>query len=159
MKVRSVAGALAALAVLAAGGQAQAADYAVERGKRVGAYGASSGFYRGFTGRLPACDDPRVHSTIASEFVRRERGYWNSPLQLEVIGRTAELGYRSWGPEFIPRRFCSAKTVANDGRKRAVYYSIGENLGPIGIGWGIDWCVSGLDRHYAYAPDCKMARP
>jgi hypothetical protein len=40
-----------------------------------------------------------------------------------------------------------------------VYYSIGEDTGFIGWSWGIEWCVVGVDRNWAYNPGCKMARP
>ena len=29
----------------------------------------------------------------------------------------------------------------------------------IGSSWGVEWCVVGLDRNWAYNPACKMARP
>ena len=29
----------------------------------------------------------------------------------------------------------------------------------IGWGYGVEWCVHGLDRNHAFAPNCKMARP
>jgi hypothetical protein len=29
----------------------------------------------------------------------------------------------------------------------------------IGASWGVEWCVVGLDRDWAYNPRCKMARP
>jgi len=25
--------------------------------------------------------------------------------------------------------------------------------------WGVEWCVVGLDRNWAYNPACKMAQP
>jgi hypothetical protein len=40
-----------------------------------------------------------------------------------------------------------------------MYYNIGEDLGFIGASWGVEWCVVGLDRNYAYAPACTMALP
>jgi len=49
--------------------------------------------------------------------------------------------------------------LVSDGRKHAVYYSIGEDTGMIGASWGVEWCVVGLDRNWAYNPRCKMARP
>ncbi|MBV8473029.1 MAG: hypothetical protein JO107_13205, partial [Hyphomicrobiales bacterium] len=36
---------------------------------------------------------------------------------------------------------------------------IGENLGIIGWGYGVEWCVVGLDRNLAYAPECTSLRP
>jgi hypothetical protein len=38
-------------------------------------------------------------------------------------------------------------------------YSIAEDLGVIGVTWGVEWCITGLDRNFAYAPACKMAEP
>jgi hypothetical protein len=29
----------------------------------------------------------------------------------------------------------------------------------IGASWGVEWCVVGLDRNWAYNPACRMARP
>jgi hypothetical protein len=29
----------------------------------------------------------------------------------------------------------------------------------IGATWGVTWCVVGLDRNWAYNPDCRMAMP
>jgi hypothetical protein len=118
-----------------------------------------SAAYRGYDDNLPRCSDPSVESRVTSRFAQRERGYWNSALQLSPFQRTAEIGYRSWGYEFIPRRFCSAHTVTNDGRRREVYYVISNAFGLGGITWGVEWCVTGLDRSYAFAPNCKMAQP
>jgi len=33
------------------------------------------------------------------------------------------------------------------------------DTGMIGASWGVEWCVVGLDRNWAYNPRCKMARP
>lgn len=133
---------------------AQAADYIAHKG-----YAGDAGIYRGYTGVLPSCADPAVHSYIARRFAGTEREYWNSSLELTEFTRPRELGYRTWGYSFIPRRFCTAKTYTTDGRKRDVVFNIAEGLGGGSIGWGVEWCVTGLDRSYAYAPRCKMARP
>jgi hypothetical protein len=29
----------------------------------------------------------------------------------------------------------------------------------VGATWGVEWCVVGLDRNWAYNPACQMARP
>jgi hypothetical protein len=29
----------------------------------------------------------------------------------------------------------------------------------LGAGQGVEWCVVGLDRNWAYNPKCKMALP
>lgn len=121
--------------------------------------GPTARMERDFTGALPACDDPAVLGHLSRRFVTRERGYWGSDLELAAFGHVRELGYRSWGAEFIPRRFCSAKTMTTDHRQRRVYYEIGEGFAFAGVGWDVNWCVTGLDYNLAYAPACKMARP
>ena len=49
--------------------------------------------------------------------------------------------------------------LINDGTRRPIYYGIGEDTGIIGVTWGVEWCVVGLDRNWAYNPACKAARP
>ena len=40
-----------------------------------------------------------------------------------------------------------------------VHYSIIEDGGFAGFGQGVEWCVTGLDRNWAYGPGCRAARP
>lgn len=112
-----------------------------------------------YDGVLPGCDDPAVSGEIASRFAYKESEYWHSDLTLDHFDRYRQIAMRPWGESFIPRRFCAARVLTSDGRYHAVSFAIAEGLGVIGIGWGVEWCVSGLDRNLAYAPACKMARP
>ncbi|MGQ4273292.1 hypothetical protein [Terrihabitans sp. B22-R8] len=109
--------------------------------------------------RLPPCFSPKVFNEIADSFESKERTYWHSGLVLLAFAEPRELGYRSWGPEFIPRRFCAADTRLNDGSQRTVFYSIGKDTGTLGVKWGVEWCVTGVDRNLAFAPNCRMAQP
>ncbi|RJR09335.1 hypothetical protein C4588_04985 [Candidatus Parcubacteria bacterium] len=106
---------------------------------------------------LPACD--AALDTIASRFASKESRYWNSDLQILGFERVREIAFRPWAPRTIPRRFCAAKALVSDGRKHTVNYWIGEDTGMIGSSWGVEWCVVGFDRNWAYNPRCKMARP
>ena len=115
--------------------------------------------YLDYSGELPPCDDPGVLSRISSRFSQKESEYWNSSLQILDYDRIKAIGIRPWGLDHIPRTFCVARARFNDQSIHEVSYSIAEDLGIIGFGYGVEWCVSGLDRNYAYAPDCKMARP
>lgn len=112
-----------------------------------------------YSGQLPACHDGAVISEITREFARREAEYWNSALSIAAVDRVSESGLRPWGQDFIPRRFCSARIMLSDQRHTTVSYSVREGLGLIGWTWDVNWCVTGLDRHKAYAPECQMARP
>lgn len=109
-------------------------------------------------GNLPACEDAAVIGRLTSSFDSREAKFWG-PLRIVGFDHVRPLAYRPWGDDYIPRRFCSGRVVLNDGTLHRVDYSVRENLGLFGLGWDVNWCVSGLDRHRSYAPDCKMARP
>jgi hypothetical protein len=115
--------------------------------------------YLPYTGVLPACDDPAVFERIQGRFHDRESEYWNTGLEIRGFAEVKEIGYKTNGEDYIPRRFCSARAYLNDEKPRQLSYSIGEDLGIIGYGFGVEWCVAGLDRNDAYAPNCKMARP
>ena len=110
-----------------------------------------------YDGVLPACDAGL--DKIAARFAEKERIFWNSDLQILGFNRVHEIAYNPWALGTVPRRFCRAVAEVSDGRKHTVYYSIGEDTGMIGMTWGVEWCVVGLDRNWAYNPACKMARP
>jgi hypothetical protein len=112
-----------------------------------------------YSGVVPYCEDPAVTEKIAYRFAQKEREYWNSALTIQTFERPREIAFRPWGESYIPRRFCTGLVVTSDGRRRDVSYVIGEDLGFVGVSWGVEWCVAGLDRNLAYAPGCKMARP
>lgn len=110
-----------------------------------------------YDGVVPACE--AALDKIARRFAQKESRFWNSSLQIVGFERVRQTAYRPWAKQTIPRRFCSAVALVSDGRKRVVYYWIGEDTGMIGASWGVEWCVTGLDRNWAYNPGCKMARP
>ncbi len=115
--------------------------------------------YFDYSGELPPCGDPDVLSTISDRFSQTESEYWNSHLEIVNYDRIRSIGIRPWGLDHIPRTFCIARAVLNDHSIHEVSYSIGQDLGFSGFGDGVTWCVAGLDHEYAYAPNCKDARP
>lgn len=115
--------------------------------------------YSPYSGVLPACDDSSVLGTISDRFQATQSEYWSSGLQIVGYDRVHEIGYRTTGLDYIPRRYCGAEAVMNDQKAHAVSYWIGEGLGIIGTGWGVEWCIVGLDHNYADALNCKQARP
>jgi hypothetical protein len=112
-----------------------------------------------YDGKLPACDEPWALGLIAERFAQKESRFWNSNLTLKSFERIKQIAYRPWHDDTIPRRFCSAVVLVSDGLRRPVYYWIGEDVGMAGGFEGVEWCVVGLDRNWAYNPNCKMARP
>ena len=97
--------------------------------------------------------------TIQQRFATKEGRFWNSALQIVSFEKVRQIAFRPWAEYTIPRRFCTATALVSDGHKHRVSYSIGEDTGFIGASWGVEWCVAGLDRNWAYNPACKMARP
>jgi hypothetical protein len=138
----------ATLGLLALG---QAAEAANPLELNFGLFGPS------YEGRVAQCD--AALSTITSQFQEKESTFWNSALQITGYGRVHETAFRPWQSDNIPRRYCSADVMISDGKLRTVHYSIIEDGGFASFGQGVEWCVTGLDRNWAYNPGCRSARP
>ena len=131
---------------------------------------------------LPQCADESVLGTVQSRFSDREWQYWQSGLEIKGFDRVRETGFRTTGLDMIPRRYCSAQAIMSDGKQRTVHYSVFEDmdmtggdglrsvLSSLSLGllrngpsilahWGVDWCVTGLDRNLAYGLNCQAAKP
>jgi hypothetical protein len=108
---------------------------------------------------LPECNYPAALDRIIGDFQIKEARFWNSRLQIVGIENIQQTALLPWAAQSIPRRFCSGTAVVNDGARHAIYYSIAEDTGMIGIDWGVNFCVVGLDRNLAYGPACRAARP
>jgi hypothetical protein len=108
---------------------------------------------------MPPCDYPAALDRIIGNFRTKEARFWNSELQIVGIEHIHQTAVLPWAAQDIPRRFCSGTAVINDGAKRAIFYSIAEDTGTIGMDWGVEFCVVGLDRNFAYGPACRAARP
>lgn len=112
-----------------------------------------------YVAELPPCTDPGVLAEVSGRFADKESGYWNSPLTILSYDRVQPVAFRPWGLDTIPRRYCTANAAVSDGSWHRVDFSVREDLGFIGAGWNVEFCVTGLDRNLAYSPACRMARP
>ena len=142
--------AFGALLALAAAGPANAANFLEKN------FWLSGPLYDAV---LPGCEDPAALGKIQARFGEKEGKFWNSALQIVDFSRIREVAVRPWAVDTIPRRFCTGTALVSDGIKRRVNYSIIEDAGMIGASWGVEWCVVGLDRNWAYNPHCRMALP
>lgn len=111
------------------------------------------------TANMPNCGDPAPLSEIMTRFHERESEFWRTGLEIMAFEDVREIGFRSNGLDYIPRRYCQAHIAMSDQKVRLVSYSIVKDTGGIGDQFGVEWCVLGLDRFDANAPNCKMARP
>jgi hypothetical protein len=108
---------------------------------------------------VPACDYSAALDRIIVNFHIKEYNFWNSQLRIVGIENIQETAWLPWAAQSIPRRFCSATALINDGARHPIYYSIAEDTGMIGMNWGVNFCVDGLDRNDAYSPGCRAAKP
>ncbi len=109
-----------------------------------------------YTSEVPACE--AALDTIAHQFAVKEQRFWNSELQIVAFDKVREIR-NTWPTDAIPRRFCRAVATMTDQSEHVVNYWIGEDTSVLGAGPGVEWCVVGLDRNWAYNPKCKMALP
>jgi len=108
---------------------------------------------------LEACDDPVVLDTIAKRFRQAEYGYWSSDLAIVGFANIRTTHFRDTGLDLIPRRHCRATVLLNNQRTSPVYYELTQDAGMVGRGFGVRYCVMAYDRQWAFAPECKMAKP
>jgi hypothetical protein len=122
-----------------------------------------------YSAEVPLCEDDGILARIQSRFSQKEREYWNSDLRIVGWEFIREQAFMPWHYASIPRRFCIAKVHINNGTVHKIRYSIAEDTGIIGATWGVEWCVDGYDRNWAYnspttppgqtRPHCAEAGP
>jgi hypothetical protein len=110
-----------------------------------------------YDGRIAPC--AKALSTIAYEFQQKESEYWNSALTITGYRNIHEVAFRPWQSDNIPRRYCTGSAMTSDGRVHRVNFSIIEDGGFASYGEGVNWCLTGLDRNWAYQPACRAAAP
>ncbi len=69
-----------------------------------------------FSSDLPACDNPSVLSIITGRFSEAENTYWGGQSAIGAFDRVKEIGFRSNGLAYIPRRYCVARAMMDDPR-------------------------------------------
>jgi hypothetical protein len=112
-----------------------------------------------FDAILPPCQSLDALGSIQYKFAQKEGRFWVSNLTIERFDRIHETAFRPWVEGAIPRRYCSGVALISDGVWRPVHFSIIEDGGMIGHSWGVEFCIAGIDRNWAYNPSCKLARP
>ena len=110
-----------------------------------------------YDGRVGPCES--ALSRIASDFQDKESKFWNSSLTITGFANIHEIAFRPWQSDNIPRRYCTGSVMVSDGRARTVNFSIIEDGGFASYGDGVEFCVVGLDRNWAYNPACRAAKP
>jgi hypothetical protein len=112
-----------------------------------------------YDSNVPLCDESRPLDKIVARFATKEGRFWNSALTIVGFEKIQEVAWEPWASGTIPRRFCTASVLVSDGKWHRINYSIIEDGGMISASDGVEWCVVGLDRDWAYNPACRAARP
>jgi len=110
-----------------------------------------------YDGRVGPCES--ALSQIANDFQDKESKFWNSSLTITGFANIHEIAFRPWQSDNIPRRYCTGSAMVSDGKVRTVNFSIIEDGGFASYGDGVEFCVVGLDRNWAYNPACRAAKP
>ncbi|MGJ4941751.1 hypothetical protein ACQR1W_14345 [Bradyrhizobium sp. HKCCYLS1011] len=110
-----------------------------------------------YDGRVAPCE--AAVSTVVHDFEEKERTFWNSSLTITGMSNVHEIAFRPWQSDNIPRRYCTGTAMVSDGKVRTVNFSIIEDGGFAGYDQGVEFCVVGLDRNWAYGPGCRSAKP
>ncbi|MCG6207338.1 hypothetical protein LPW26_22050 [Rhodopseudomonas sp. HC1] len=110
-----------------------------------------------YDGNLPECEAGLP--SITHQFAEKEGTFWNSALRITGYARIQEVAFRPWQSDNIPRRYCTGDALLNDGKVHRLHYSIIEDGGLAGFADGVEFCIVGLDRNWAFNPACKAARP
>ncbi|MGJ4890083.1 hypothetical protein [Bradyrhizobium sp. HKCCYLR20261] len=110
-----------------------------------------------YEGRVAPCE--AAIPTVVSRFQEKESTFWNSSLTITGVANVHEIAFRPWQSDNIPRRFCTGSVMISDGKARTVNFSIIEDGGFAGYDQGVEFCVVGLDRNWAYNPACRAAKP
>ena len=112
-----------------------------------------------YVGNVYKCDEPAILARMQGVWRTTQNAYWKEDLQMLSLDRIRELSLRGNGTEYIPRRYCIARGHFSDDSVHTVIYDIEEGMGIIGVGDGVEYCVVGLDRQFAFAPACSTLRP
>ena len=117
---------------------------------------------------FPSATTLRVLSTITGRFAETENTYWGGVHAIAGFERVREIGFRSNGLDYIPRRYCvgraadrrSPRSRLRSGRRRrrSSIPSARTRASSDGAG-ASSGASSGFDREHAYAPDCDVLRP
>ena len=112
-----------------------------------------------YVGDMYKCDEPAILSRMQGVWRTTQNAYWNVDLQMLSFDRIRELSVRGNGTEYIPRRYCIARGHFSNDSVHTVIYDIEEGQGIIGFGDGVEYCVVGIDRNFAFSPACSSLRP
>ena len=108
---------------------------------------------------IPACSSSRVVAKIVSRFNQTERLYWSHRgLKMVELSRVHHHRGKGYLDSPLHRHRCHATAEFSDGRKRKINFLIEQHAGFAGVGWGVEYCVTGLDPWHYYDGYCRSIK-
>lgn len=108
--------------------------------------------------RLPACESPAVLHAAMAHIAAADAAY-RGGVTIQSISRIEQTGYGEPLGSLLAQRYCSGQATLSDGRSHNVYFRIAEGRGLLGLTWGVQACLPGLDKWYVYDGRCEAIRP
>lgn len=106
--------------------------------------------------RIPACET--MGPELAARFNEVEQTYWNGRHTIVAVEALHQSGVRPQRDDLIARRWCRGTAIFADGTRRGVTLELASNAGFVGLTYSLVYCIQGLDRHWTYAPNCRVLR-
>lgn len=107
---------------------------------------------------FPGCESSAVQSKIINRFNWAEANTWYDGVRISYIDRTVERPVRGYGQVPILRRYCKGRAHLENGHYRTIHYLIEDPMGLAGVGWNVEFCLSGHDRWRVYDGNCRVLR-
>ncbi|WP_310619007.1 hypothetical protein [Flexibacterium corallicola] len=114
-------------------------------------------FSLGGENRLPSCDSMWTMYFVKSAIGNAVYPYYGG-LRVRGVEHIKETGYRLGNPSPVARRYCAGTANLSNGTQRAIYYKIIEHDGFLGLLWGVEACLLGLDKFRVYDGKCRTVR-
>lgn len=114
-----------------------------------------------FSAKIPGCQDIRVIERITGDFYAGAQDAGLTNLLIKGVYAIKKVGWRNWGQEFVPRRFCKAEVILSDHRRKTMHYTIYQTAATLFRNWDVSYCVENLFRYKTYeeVSACATAKP
>lgn len=105
-----------------------------------------------------SCDRPSVLRRIEMRFAYAEHTNWHRGFLIEEINNPRPTLHPYAEPGIIKREYCMADGLMTNGNTNVIFYTIEHNVGFVGIGTYVDFCVLGLDPWHVHDGECRAVR-
>ncbi|SDR34500.1 hypothetical protein [Pseudovibrio sp. Tun.PSC04-5.I4] len=115
--------------------------------------------YFGWSGAyLPECDSGKAQRAVARRIARAVPSYYDGR-KIKILEEIRESDFTIRRPSPIARRYCNGVATLTDDTRHRIYYALIQYDGFLGLSWGVEACLDGLDKYRVYDGECRTVRP